>query len=201
MLRPFLAALVLFPLAAGAQDCPTAADLDTGIRFTLTDGETEEFRRHEDGRIGAVFYRYGEPVTLVMLHRGLYLSEVTDIEDFTLLTDGRTTYTHLLAADDLPPPLPGAQFDSDVTVTGPDGTLRETHSHEFGQVTRLRLGDCGYRMMPVTVRYLPDPQGETDLLHWLPDLGVSLLVESRGDGGVDAYRYVGIERMMDRGFP
>lgn len=200
MLRPFLAALALFPLAAGAQDCPTAADLDDGIRFELTNGEAEEFKRHPDGRVASVFYTGGEPVTLLMLYHGLYLSEVIDIENYALVPGSESIYTYSLAPEDLPLPRDGASFTAEATVREGDEVFRESHIHKFGERSITVFGDCAYRSLPVSVEYVPDDNHAIDHLLWLPDLGVSLLVRAVDDDGADRYTYLTVSKTLKGGF-
>lgn len=198
MTRAPLSALIpiLLALPAQAQDCPTAADLDTGIHFELTQGEAEEFRRYSDGRIASVFYQGGAPVTLLLLHKGLYLSEVTDIEDFELQYASRTTYRYDLDPADLPLPILDGSFSATTQVTENGDNFMETHQYRFGASEIATFGDCAYRMIPIEVRYVPDPDNAKDFLHWLPDLGVSLLVRAEYDDGADVYTYTGISKKL-----
>ncbi|MCB1333218.1 MAG: hypothetical protein KDK26_06090 [Roseivivax sp.] len=183
------------PLAAQTPPCPTAEDLATGIRFRIEGGDTETFRRHErPGVIEALFQAHDGYASRVLLGQGLYLLELIELENGVLVPASRTTYGFPQAPDAMPVPVPGGGWTVRVGSLTEAGTDSDTQTYSFGPMTEYSFGACTYRMIPVHLRYASDAE-LMDVLHYLPDLGISFLSESRYTGGSDSYRYYSVEAL------
>lgn len=182
--------IALLPGMAIAQDCPTAADLDHGIRFGVDGDSTEVFTRADGpGIVTSIFTDAAGGRTQSLLAQGVYVLEARSLEE-----EGawRSAYAFEMNADEMPLPSPGGQASFTVVFRGDGGFSQERQVYRFGAATETQIGACGYGMIPVEVEYGSD-DGLTDVLHYLPDLGLSLFVESRYDSGADTFDYNSVE--------
>lgn len=182
-----MAALSAAPGAARA--CPTAADLDRGIRFQVDDTATEVFRRLSGTRVQSDYGGDGF-VSRTILVKGLYLAELVDVEDGAPVPRTRTTYG-LPDASDLSEPVPGESFRVSVRSDGPDGTETEDQIYTFGRAATVNFGACAYDMVPVDLSYVGSDVRE--VLHYLPQLGIAYVAEYHDDDVDEHYTYYRIE--------
>lgn len=194
MFRFALLVACLAPAAAMAA-CPTGDDLKTGIRFATSGGDTEEFSRFTEDTVASHYYVGGVLDSRVLLARGLYLSEYLVMKDGQPDLETRSTYVFPMAPGDMPLPAPGGVFSVNITVNDAGALYGETDIYTSGQETQVRFGSCAYRMIPVEFRFEPDETNSVELLHWLPDLGLSYLAKSTSPDGNDTYSYISIEAM------
>ncbi|WP_412551158.1 hypothetical protein [Shimia sp. MIT910701] len=173
--------------------CPTASDMDTGVRLTDLDGITETYTRD-----GAHFIRgawddgqdYG---TRFLLLKGLYVVEQFDTEDGDVVSGSRSTHAYPLKPADAPVPVADGRWDTEVITLDSEGTLTTRESHIFGPSTQVTIGGCSYEMMPVIGIY-HDDDGYEETLHYLPELGFAYLVETRAKNEkAERYTYIRIE--------
>ncbi|MDQ2091321.1 hypothetical protein [Marimonas arenosa] len=65
------------------------------------------------------------------------------------------------------------------------GALRsEKQVYDFGVAEQMRIGDCSYTMIPVEIRY-DDADDDVDVLHYLPELGISYFAGGLENGKGD----------------
>ena len=185
-----LLALVLPTVAPAA--CPTAGDLETGILFRTRDGATELFRRVSEDVVLSV-YDSGNAQSRMLLGQGLYVLDNVGLAEGELLPETQVRFAYPMPAAEMPRPTPGGGWDVDVTVEEGGLTEPEHQSYAFGAVTEVTLGECTFDMIPITQTYSPDPYEVTDLVNWLPELGVSYLVQSSHAHGEDRYIYTSVE--------
>lgn len=186
---PLVLALLL-PGAALAQACPTGADLDRGIRFAVDGESTEVFTRSEaPGLLKTVFTSADGSRTQSLLAQGVYLVEAKSLDTGD---DWRSAYAFAMNADEMPLPTPGGQASFEVILSGDGSLSQERQVYRFGAEDIAQFGACRYVMIPVEVQYGADEE-LTDVLHYLPDLGLSLFVETRHEGGVDSFDYQTVE--------
>ncbi|WP_418593470.1 hypothetical protein [Ponticoccus sp. (in: a-proteobacteria)] len=189
-MRPLILMAAMIGTAASAQACPTQADLDRGIRFGVDGDSTEVFTRGEGpGIVTSIFTNGAGERTQSLLAQGVYLLEARSLEEGDAW---RSAYAFEINADEMPLPVPGGQASFTVIFSGDGSFSQERQVFRFGPATQTQIGACRYGMIPVEVEYGSD-EGLTDVLHYLPDLGLSLFVESRYDGGVDTYDYNSVE--------
>ena len=76
-----------------------------------------------------------------------------------------------------------------------DGRIdSEAQDYSFGAIDSRDYGGCSYAMMEITIRYPnEDDPLRRDVLHYLPDLGLSYLAEYHDKDGSDVYDYIKIE--------
>lgn len=183
---------------AAAQDaCPTIDDLAGGIRFETATGEIETFRRYSDDIVESYYAYSPDEGVRSMLVRGLYLVEVMEMADGKMLPGSRTTYSFPMAADALPQPEPGTTWSVTLARLDSAGLASEQQDYVFGPAQTRTYGGCAYQMIPVEIAYPDDPDPELrDILHYLPELGLSYVAAFKDSNGSDTYDYIGIERLQ-----
>lgn len=193
MLIRSLLCSALFALPVYAQDCPTAADLDGGIRVFSPDGEVETFTRQSEHIVTAAFrFEQGEGSDS-LLAQGIYLVQILDIEGGKIQSDTRLTYAFPLAAGTMPDPVPGSVWSTRATLLDSNGVTDEAQTYNFGAQTQLTIGACGYDMVPISVVY-PENDDYTETLYYLPELGFALLAGAQDKGEEpDVYVFERIE--------
>jgi hypothetical protein len=190
----FAITLACAPLAALAQ-CPTAADLETGIRFSVDQDATETFRTVRPGVVEAIFSYEDGFASRNLLAKGVYLLEVVDIVDGVPDMGTRTTFAFPRNAEDMPLPETGAPLQFDVVVNDAGAFNRESQDYVVGSRTQVTIGTCTYDMLPIDVSFDPSPDNTVERLHYLPALGIAYLAASTYDGGRDDYDYNAIEAL------
>ena len=183
----------LLPAAAYAA-CPRADDLDSGVLFQLENGESETFRKLENGLIESVYSLSDGSASRVLLVKGLYVVEVIDLANGVPDSSTRTTYSYPGSPGDLPEPSPGETWTLKPAKMEGTGLSSETQVYTAGKMTEKTFGPCAYEMLPITVSYTDQPDlDQRDLLHYFPELGISYLAEFHDKDYDDVYSYVTIE--------
>ena len=172
--------------------CPTAADLDTGILFRTLDGDTELFRRVSEDVVLST-YDGGNAQSRVLLGQGLYVLDNVGLAEGEVLPEAQVRVSFPMPAAEMPRPTPGGDWAVDVIVEEGGVSEPEHQSYAFGPLTEVALGNCTFDMVPVVQTYSPDPYEVTDRVNWLPELGVSYLVQSSHAHGEDRYIYTSVE--------
>lgn len=188
-----LVALSLALASPALADCPVAADLAKGIRFTVDGTDTEEYRQSGPGVVESLYITADGTTSRSLLAQGVYLIELVDLVDGTPDQDTRTTYAFPGRAEDLAVPAPGQQVAYDLVMNSLGDLQPERQTYDFGQAAVINFGACEYRMIPVEIRYDPDDSGTVDLLYYLPELGFSYYAGSENADGSDRYMYSNIE--------
>jgi len=196
MHRHLIIASCLLPLPALA--CPTAADLDTGIRIYDRNGGSEVFRRLNSDVVEAIYTDEDGFASRTQLGQGLYLLEYTDLENGAVLKDSRETYVFAMSPRKMPQPQANTEWRADVVLRSADGLQPETQTYRIGPIKALKIGTCSYDAMEVTLTYAPGPDNEQEKFQFIPALGFSYITEFRDDAGVDKYRYTRIEAVGNR---
>ncbi|MDA7425944.1 hypothetical protein [Thalassococcus lentus] len=189
-MRPLIGLALLAAPSAAIAACPTANDLSTGIRFEVSGGDAEVFTTFGESSLQSIYFIGDDPVTRVLLARGLYLLEVVDIDESGALDLAtRSTYAYAMPPGELPLPKAGSTYSAEYVLTENGQPSSETELYSFGQETGVSFGACEYAAIPIDVRY---GNGDIDELMWLPELGLSYLTRSIYDGGDDRYYYLSI---------
>lgn len=187
-------ALSLCFVSGGAFACPTAQDLERGIRFDLASAEWEVFTRTSDGLVQSDFH-YGDGAgTRLLLAKGLYLLQIVDFDAQGVLSDTRQSFSYPLRPSEMPDPQPGGGWSVKAAVLGPEGLTEEVQVYDFGEMSQQTYGACTYAMMPITITYSVDGNQtmSTDFIHWLPELGLSFLAAFEDEQGLESYTYIGV---------
>lgn len=191
-LKALFAVCALLPTMGLAQ-CPTKADLEIGIRFTLDTGATESFRILPSGVTEAVFHKKGEFTNRVYLAQGVYLLELIDLENGAPVPDTRVAYSYAITPKDMPIPQPNGSYAITATVLDGGEVRKEVQDHKFGPPSTITFGNCQYDMFKIAITYPGDTANNKDILNYMPALGISYLAQSTYDGGTDIYNYNTIE--------
>ena len=195
-----LRSLLLGCLASPAfAECPVAGDLSTGIRATMDDGTYEDFTTLGNGLVEMLGYYDDdiEFVTRYFLAHGTYVVQAIDMEADKAIVDSRWTYSYPVNPGELPPPEADARWSGKVGGLDSGGAFQETHSHRWGAVTTASYGDCSYDMILGTLFYKGDGYEFSEEVHYLPELGISLLTRffEEAEDVDDVYTYVSIEKL------
>ncbi len=195
-----LRALSVFVLATPAfADCPTAVDLPTGVKATLSDGSTEEYRTVRTGLVELIA-RYDDGYDARnLLGQGVYVIELADLEDGQIVPESRITSSYPMSADAMPLPQPGARWSVAVGMRNADGFFKEKQTHSWGEITQVSYQGCTYDMIPGEFLYTGDGYSYREDIHYLPELGVGLLVSyADGDDPPEIFTYDAFEIMADQ---
>ncbi|WP_299655318.1 hypothetical protein [uncultured Tateyamaria sp.] len=183
-------------MTGAALACPTTSDLTTGVRVSNAAGESETFTRLADGNTASRFREPGYPDNETVMVNGFFLVTNYDIRNGR--PDHDTLIQYVYASADVPLPVPTANSNWSSTVTHVENNRgrRESHSYAFGAQTTIRLGNCQYAMIPASGRFGPQPDNQ-EKYHYLPDLGISYVVESGAGADKLTYAYTRIEAVAN----
>ncbi len=191
-MRAALLAFTAFTAPAFAQ-CPTGADMHTGVRITDLDGVSETYRTDGADFVRGEWSDGSDSGSRFLLLKGLYVVEQFDTENGQVVAGTRTTHAYPLRPADAPLPVEGGRWDTEVITLDPEGSRTTRESHIFGPPTQITIGGCSYEMMPV-IGVFHDDDGYEETLHYLPELGFSYLVETRPKNeAAERYTYIRIE--------
>ena len=163
---------------ATAQDCPTAADLATGIEIELDDGTVEVSRPLAPGvirTVGTYPVEDGTESYVVDLAQGIYLLMYISGDEGAMDVSTRTTNGFEMSPTEMPPVTPGAQLSFPVAsidlYDGPE-PFADTHRITVGMPSDHTIGGCTYVGLEVRYTYDSDPDS-TEGYIFFPDLGIS----------------------------
>ena len=181
-------------LAQAQTTCPTGADMTKGVRFHIVGGESETFRQLPNSVVEARYQLSPGEIIRTLLAKGVYLLEVIEFENGKALFDTRTTYAFPLEPTNMPAPNPGNGWSTTVAKLDMGELGQEVQVYSFGQMVTQTYGACSYQMMPIEIQYPEeDDSKRREILHYLPELGLSYLAEYHGQDGSDVYIYTNIE--------
>jgi len=193
-MRAALFALTFLATPAFAQ-CPTAADMDKGVRLTDLDGYSETYRKEGAHFIRSEWTDGTSEGSRFLLLKGLYMVEYFDTTDGDVISGSRSTHAYPLKPKDAPLPVADGRWDTEVVTLDSSGMSNSRESYIYGPSTQVTIGGCTYEMLPVIGIY-HDDDGYEETLNYLPELGFSYLVESRTKGAdAERYTYVRIETL------
>ncbi|WP_353472840.1 hypothetical protein PVT71_02075 [Salipiger sp. H15] len=187
---PLAFVLTLLPGLALAAPCPSAADLEKGIRLRGPEGASELFTRQGPAVIRSVYEQDGVAISRTLLGAGVYLLEAIDLEEGEPVPVTRITYGYPVTPAAMPEPKPAGSWAVKVAVKETGSLRSEMLSFRFGPLTEISFGACTYEMMPIIQRY---EDGTIDYLSWLPGLGLSFLSGFSDTEGEERYEYYAIE--------
>ncbi len=187
--------IAICALTAGAASaCPTADDLDGGIRVTAADGAVDVYQSMGDGQVAQIIDFGGGEVARNVLTQGVYVSrlavEVDGVLDLQSVFE--TSYDRPPTA--MAPPEPGLQDRFLTTIVSVDGTFKETQTHNWGPLAPLQIGDCTYDSIFGTVTYTGGDATILEEIQYVPALGLGLLVSyTYGSDAPEIFRLTSIE--------
>jgi len=161
--------------AAAQQNCPTAADLDRGIRIDFVDGSSETFRTQGPG-IVVVDGREADGVTYRLeLGHGLHLLSYETMVDGMPDPASAVSYDYGMEASALPVPAPQGRHRLDMAPRDSLGSRDEAQTHAYGKLHSVLIGGCTYDMFEAVILY-ETTDFYTEGLEYLPQLGIGYLV-------------------------
>ena len=179
--------------ATPALACPGPGDVMQGVVMTALDGTTDTFLQVSPDFVQGTYLDGAGDGSQYLLMRGVYLVEAFDIVQGQARPETRAAYTYPPGPADVPMPVPEGRWDTGVTVLDRGEVRQMRESFEFGAETRITIGECGYRMIPVLATY-HDEGGFQERLHYLPELGFAYLAATLEPGQAPApVVYVRIE--------
>lgn len=167
-----LCAVVAGPALA---QCPTAADLRSGVRVTESDGTTNVFTAVGDGIVQNDGATTGGYTYRNLLAQGTHLIGLSDTDGGEDIPNTVRRMEYDMAIPALPVPAPGMRNTYETVVTVSDGSYDETQTQVWGQPTRLTIGDCTYDMIPGKLVYTNRDFVVREGLYYLPALEFALL--------------------------
>lgn len=187
-------AAFLAPLPTFAQTtCPTGETFrDTPIIFTV-DGEDEVHRRSPNGVITIDSAEEDDGVGLraVMAH-GIHVLQLADRIDGKVDANSVWRFLFPVAVADLPAPVAGKTWSTQVT-TFIDGEVgQEQVSHVWGQESTYTVGSCTFRSIPVRASYRADDYSHTEDMMYFPDLGTAIFLTFIDSEWTDNYTYTAV---------
>lgn len=194
-MTPIRISFLLLTLAGAARAaCPTGADISAGIRFNTVDGEFETFRRLDNGLIQAYYGLDSHIGSRTLLARGIYLLEVVEMENGNADPTTRTTYSFPMPHDELPEPEPGVTWEVRAATYANGRIDSERQVYEFGTLSEKDYGGCRYAVQPITIFYPGENDPDRrDVIHYLPEFGISYLAEFHDRETNAIYEYTSIE--------
>lgn len=188
-----LTCLTATPMLA---DCPTGADLATGIRVTETDGTTHVYTGLNNG-IAQVDITYTDGAqSRNLLAQGTHVLRLAEVENGAIVVSSISATTYPLPATDLPIPTAGSVWTVDTTVLSLDETYAETQSQRWGDTFELTIGSCIYDAIGGALVYSTELSSFTEGVYFIEDLGIGLLYvydHMEADGPAEVFSYINIE--------
>jgi len=181
-MNPFSLCLSLC-LAAGAAlpglACPGPENMEKGVIFRTEDGVVETHSRFSEDWVVIRMEFSDSEGSLLEARHGLYLHSSTPIENGVIRLGQKEVFSGRGDLAAWKAPKPDATWRND-TSTGGAATA--------GPMREIAVGGCRFKGFEVTLTFKDDPT-YTELYHYLPELGVGLLVASSTDGSTDSYVY------------
>ena len=175
-----LALLTAAP-ALAQTGCPTAADRDRGIRLDFSTGGSEVYRPAAAGVVTVNGVDNDGGGYRFELAHGAMLLVYEDVIDGAPDPSTRARYDYGLTPAQMPVPVPGGTWASDVTVTAGTEVYDEAQSMIWGKRQTVTIGDCAYQGFDVRISY-DTASNYVENLMYLPDLGFGYLVWKESDG-------------------
>lgn len=172
--------LVMGSAVSAQTVCPTAQDLDDGIRVEYSDGMIELITRPLGVSVTGVLSQLhnGHRDSLVLEH-GVYILQKSDATRDTSDPENLRNYDY--GTEMLDAPEPYLKFDIAVRITpaeGADITPRdETHYWQGDKPTTFQIGACSYAGFKMTViMTTSDGEVRRESYFYLSDLGIGLYI-------------------------
>ena len=167
------------PLPGMAQgECPTASDMDAGVRAVFANGDVADYRRLKGDLLeifeaGAAESQDG---TVVTSRFGIYDLDAADIMDGVRNAQTALTLRYSAHESDLPIPVSGESWVGGV-VTSVPGAAEETEIavYVFGAGGTREFAGCVYETIPVKVSFLAGEDWLMEEYIFIPSLPMAIL--------------------------
>ena len=180
--NPIISLMALLSNAGAAQAaCVSSDDLTNGIIVTYDEGTVEIHRQAGENQVSVEQVVGDEVIQTWILAKGVYNIQTI------VWVEGRELSEHSYSIDfdvspsDMPLPKPGDTWEThSVFQSVSDGTLRQKIVYEYSKLRTLEIGPCFFKAILVEER-LPDIEIPNTLGSlYLPELGMSIHVETNG---------------------
>ncbi|MBL4805697.1 MAG: hypothetical protein JKY31_00215 [Rhodobacteraceae bacterium] len=182
MFRPFaMISLLAVPTGVFAQ-CPTLADMTTGISVLFSSGDTENFRQGESGIIIQNGTDNAERETTWQNHMVNGIFETNFLErtagTWTPTGDFNLEYDFDIAA--VFPLVEGMVGGGIQTLVEPDFVEPATYSYSVHASENVMIGDCEYVAFDFYQTYIMAENGfGVTKSKYLPELGITIIYQSK----------------------
>ncbi|MBY5986360.1 hypothetical protein [Roseovarius atlanticus] len=168
--------------ALPALACPGPEDLKKGVVFETQDGTVETHRQlATDVIVIQTEFADGSGSILETRH-GLYLASSVPIEDGVVRVAEKEVFASYDELDKWQEPKPDADWSNDSSGGG---------TATSGPMQTINLGPCAYPAFEIDMSFNDDPS-YTERYHYLPEMGVGLLVSSSSSGDEEVYTYTDV---------
>jgi len=174
-----LALFLITAPAVPALACPGPEDLEKGVVFETRDGTVETHRRFATDLIVIQTEFADGSGSILEAKHGLYLASSVPIEDGVVRVGQKDVFASYDKLDKWQKPKPDAEWSNDATGGG---------AATSGPMQTIKLGPCAYPAFEIELSFSDDPT-YTERYHYLPEMGIGLLVASTSDGDEETYTY------------
>lgn len=188
----------LTPAWAAAADCPTPEDMKTGVYLHFDDGDYSRYVQVGESYVQEDEFIAGEGLDYrIISHLGVYPVDEHDVMALGLPDpDTRLTTKFGVPEAELPKPVEGLDWHGENRLVYNDGVEEKELMHVVvGPQKTIRLGDCTYEALPLSISYEWPETEETmvQLSHYLPAFGISLLLSTKyNDEPTDSYTHTAL---------
>ncbi len=167
------------PLPGMAQSgCPTASDMDVGVRAVFANGDLVDYRRLK-GDLLEIFEGVAadsQNGTVVTSRLGIYDLDAADVVNGVRNAQTAITLRYSEHESDLPVPVSGEGWVGGV-VTSVSGAAEETEAvvYVFGAGGTREFAGCVYETIPVKVSFLADDGWMMEDYIYIPSLPLAIL--------------------------
>ncbi|MEM7732482.1 MAG: hypothetical protein AAF280_06815 [Pseudomonadota bacterium] len=185
MTRSLAGFIFLLTSTAAGASCPTAEDLGRGIEFRTADGDVEVHKQlRPDWITLTVTYSDGDGA-LMELYRGIYLQSLIPIESGLPKPTQREDFATPAELAQWQVPQPDASWAN----SAPGGGTAVA-----GALDSTVIAGCRYDSFEVAMTF-NDDTAYREYYHYLPALGLGLLVRTDDEEGTDTYSYISVRAL------
>jgi hypothetical protein len=178
-MKPLLT-LTLLAAAPALADCPTGADLATGIRVLEADNTTHIYSDNGKGIVQVDITYDGGGVSRNLLAQGNHVLQLSNIENGRVIPDTIANTAYPTSAENLPIPTANDVWTVQTTVNAYGDIYAETQMQTWGDTFTLTIGTCSFEAIKGALKYVSDANTIDEGVYFIPALGISLLY-SYGD--------------------
>jgi len=161
--------------------CPTAADLTRGILLEYSTGGHEVYRPVAEGVVVVNGVDQAGRLYRLELAQGAMLLLYEDVIDGVPDPMTRLRYDYGLPPAQMPVPVPGGGWSSDVTVDDGRRGYDEPQTVTWGKTRTVSIGSCSYQAFDITIAY-ETADKYLERLTYIAALGLGFLTYREAEG-------------------
>lgn len=170
-----LAAVLSMCAVPALAECPTGADMDTGVRIYESNGTQSIMRDLGDGVVTLDGVLSDGRGFRTLLGRGAHVLVISDTENDVNIPGSVLTNTYEMAPADMPLPDPFAKITFQTEVDAYGNEFSETQTQAWGGVFDFAIGDCTYQALPGKIVYTNGTRTINESVTYIIDLGFVFL--------------------------